>query len=68
MAHIKEGLDLSHTKESKEKISKGLKGKPKSDEHKAKLKMARAKQVITEETKQKMRASQLKRWEKCNGI
>jgi len=64
----KEGLDLSHTKESKEKISKGLKGKPKSDEHKAKLKMARAKQVITEETKQKMRASQLKRWEKRNGI
>jgi len=30
--------------------------------------MARAKQVITEETKQKMRASQLKRWEKRNGI
>ena len=52
----KEGLDLSHTDESKEKISKGLKGKPKSEEHKAKLKAARAKQVITEETKQIGRA------------
>jgi hypothetical protein len=60
----KEGLDLSHTKESKEKISIGLKGKLKSEEHKAKLKAARAKQVITEETKQKMKTSQLKRWEK----
>jgi hypothetical protein len=60
----KEGLNLSHTAESKAKISQGLKGKPKSAEHKAKLKAARAKQIITEETKQKMRNSQLKRWER----
>ena len=60
----KEGLDLSHTAESKAKISQGLKGKPKSEDHKAKLKAARAKQIITEETKQKMRNSQLKRWQK----
>lgn len=65
----KEGLDLSHTAESKAKISNGLKGKPKSEEHKIKLKAARAKQVISEETKQKMKESQLKRWrnKKCNG-
>lgn len=60
----KEGLDLSHTAESKAKISEKLKGKPKSEEHKAKLKTARAKQIITEETKQKMRNSQLTRWQK----
>lgn len=60
----KEGLNLSHTVESRAKISQGLKGKPKSDEHKAKLKAARAKQVTSEETKQKMRESQLKRWKR----
>jgi hypothetical protein len=46
---------------SEEHLSK-LKNREFSDDHKNKLKAARAKQVISPETKAKMRDAQLKRW------
>lgn len=41
-----------------------LKGKHFSDEHKAKIKEARAKQIITDETKLKMKEAQILRWQR----
>lgn len=61
----KEGLDLSHTEESKQKISAAHKGKPKTEEHKKALREAKAKkpQIFTEETRRKMAESQRRRWQ-----
>ncbi|HET8688656.1 MAG TPA: NUMOD3 domain-containing DNA-binding protein [Methanosarcina sp.] len=65
IAKGKEGIDLSHTEESKKKISEAHKGKPKSEEHKKALREAKTKkpQVHSEETKKKMAESQRKRWQ-----
>lgn len=59
---IKESNIASVTDEKRQLISQLHKGRTFTEEHKAKLRAARAKQVITEETKEKMRNSQLNRW------
>lgn len=59
---IKESNKASVTEERRKQVSELHKGRVFTEEHKAKLRAARAKQVISEETKEKMRNSQLQRW------
>lgn len=47
------------TDESREKISKALKGKPKSEEHKNKIRQAKSGQTASDETKNKLRLAHL---------
>ena len=57
----------THSKETKEKLSVAATGKKlpeRSEEHKAKLREARARQVITEETKAKLSAASKLYWER----
>jgi hypothetical protein len=60
-----EGWSGPCPEETKQKISKKMKGmkrKPFTEEHKTKLRLARAKQKYSAETRNKMSASAYKRW------